>query len=70
MVGSVNDVRRETSSYSLRRDDLSQLRADLEGMKVHLETMESLLDVFAVGNPEKQWIVEFRRHNLGISYPP
>uniref|UniRef100_A0A0D3B5B2 Uncharacterized protein n=1 Tax=Brassica oleracea var. oleracea TaxID=109376 RepID=A0A0D3B5B2_BRAOL len=66
-IGSVNEVARATSSYTLRRDEeISQMKARMDSQQVRLDSLEDLLDVMAVGNPTMQRMLSERRTALGL----
>lgn len=44
--------------------------SDLDSMQAHLESLESLLDLMAVGNPQMQRMWRIRRRELVIPDPP
>ncbi|KAL0740921.1 hypothetical protein Bca4012_082434 [Brassica carinata] len=54
-IGSVNEVARATLSYHSRRDqDNERMQARLDTQQERLDSLESLLDIMAVGNPTMQ----------------
>uniref|UniRef100_A0A0D2ZRT0 Uncharacterized protein n=1 Tax=Brassica oleracea var. oleracea TaxID=109376 RepID=A0A0D2ZRT0_BRAOL len=66
-IGSVNEVERETSSYTSRRDEeTSQMKARMDSQQVRLDSLEDLLDVMAVGNPTMQRMLSERQPTLGL----
>ena len=66
-IGYVNEVAKETSSYASRRDEEnSQMRAQMDSQHDHLDSLEDLLDVMAVGNPTMQRALNERRAALGM----
>ena len=69
-IGSVNDVPAATSSYARQRDDeTTQLRSELQATQAQLGSLESFLDVLAVGNPQLEMMLQHRREQLGIPHP-
>jgi len=66
-IGSVNEVARATSSYTSRRDEeTSQMKARMDSHQVRLDSLEDLLDVMAVGNPNMQRRLSERRAALRL----
>ncbi|KAF2530418.1 hypothetical protein F2Q70_00029600 [Brassica cretica] len=62
-IGSVNEVAKTTSSYASRRDeDNSQMKARMDSQQDHLDSLEDLLDVMAVGNTTMQRALNDRRN--------
>uniref|UniRef100_A0A0D3E6Z7 Uncharacterized protein n=1 Tax=Brassica oleracea var. oleracea TaxID=109376 RepID=A0A0D3E6Z7_BRAOL len=66
-IGSVNEVARETSLYTSRRDEeTAQMKARMDSQQVRLDSLEDLLDVMAVENPVMQRMLSERRAALGL----
>ena len=64
-IGSVNEVAKETSSYASRRDEEnSQMRARMDSQQDRLDSLEDLLDVITVENPNMQLALNERRAAL------
>lgn len=70
-IGSVNNVARETSSYSQRRDQENyQLRAQIAATQTRLDSVESFLNVLAVGNPKMLRVLDMRQKELRLQHCP
>ena len=66
-IGSVNEVAMATSSCASRWDEEnSQMRARMDSQQDHLDSLEDLLDVMAMGNLTMQRALNERRAALGM----
>uniref|UniRef100_A0A0D3A0R5 Uncharacterized protein n=1 Tax=Brassica oleracea var. oleracea TaxID=109376 RepID=A0A0D3A0R5_BRAOL len=66
-IGSVNEIARETSSYTSRwAEDIAQMKARMDSQQVRLDSLEDLLDVMVVENPVMQRMLSERRAALGL----
>uniref|UniRef100_A0A0D3D528 Small ribosomal subunit protein uS4c n=1 Tax=Brassica oleracea var. oleracea TaxID=109376 RepID=A0A0D3D528_BRAOL len=54
----------------IRDEESSRLCSDLDVTQARLESVEGLLNILAVGNPQMQRMLQVKQHELGIPDPP